>query len=892
MLRMIQSTNAARARSYYSSADYYSEGQELAGVWRGKGAGRLGLEGDVRPDDWDALCDHRNPATGLPLTQRRKTDRSVGYDFNFHAPKSVSLLYSLSEDPRILDAFKDAVDRTMQDMEAEMQTRVRSKGQNEDRTTGNMLWGEFVHLTARPVGGVPDPHLHAHCFVFNATWDSQEDRWKAGQFRGLKRDAPYFEAVFHSRLSGNLAELGMPIERTRKGWEIGGLAEPMLRKFSRRTAQIEKVAREKGITDDAVKDELGATTRERKQKHLTMDQLREEWRGRLTPDEESALARTMQQSRNEDRGTDRGSRQEREQVATDAVRSAADHCFERSSVMPERRVLAEALKRSIGTPHQASVAEVTRAFERHGFITAEREGRRMVTTREVLGEERRMLEFAREGRGTCAPLMSSDPNHRFTREWLNDGQRRAVLHVLGSRDRVTIVRGAAGVGKTSMMLETVEAIESGGRRVLTFAPSADASRGVLRNEGFAEADTVARLLQDQRLQQQARGQVVWIDEAGLLGTRTMRDVFDLAERLDARVVLSGDVRQHGSVERGAALRLLEDEGGLRPAEIKEIQRQKGTYKQAVKALSEERTAEGFKALDAMGWVKEVPEEERDRTLAGEYVRSIKEGKTALVVSPTHREGDRITGTIRAELKAAGKVGKADREVSTLIDTKLTESERRDPTSYSREDVLVFHQNAAGGFQRGQRVAVSELSELPLDQAARFSVFRPGSIGVAPGDTLRVTKNGTTADGAHRLNNGALYKVRRFTPKGDLVLANGWTVAKDYGHLAHGYVVTSHASQGKTVDRVFIGQSSQSFAASSREQFYVSVSRGREKAVVYTDDRHALMEAVGRTDERLSATELVTSKARKARVRTVLRQYEAARRPADRPRTIERERELA
>src|ERR1700685_3742658 len=71
--------------------------------------------------------------------------------------------------------------------------RVRKGGRNENRVTGNMAWGEFIHLTARPIAGVPDPHLHAHGFVFNTTVDEQEQAWKAGQFRDLKRDAPYFE---------------------------------------------------------------------------------------------------------------------------------------------------------------------------------------------------------------------------------------------------------------------------------------------------------------------------------------------------------------------------------------------------------------------------------------------------------------------------------------------------------------------------------------------------------------------------------------------------------------------------------------------------------------------------------------------------------------------------
>ncbi len=99
---------------------------------------------------------------------------------------------------------------------------------------------------------------------------------------------------------------------------------------------------------------------------------------------------------------------------------------------------------------------------------------------------------------------------------------------------------------------------------------------------------------------------------------------------------------------------------------------------------------------------------------------------------------------------------------------------------------------------------------------------------------------------------------------DILLDNGWRVAKDFGHLDYGYVVTSHASQGKTFDRVFVGQSSASLPASSREQFYVSCSRGRESVTVYCDDKAALLEAVSRTDDRLTPTELLTPSARRAR----------------------------
>ena len=73
-----------------------------------------------------------------------------------------------------------------------------------------------------------------------------------------------------------------------------------------------------------------------------------------------------------------------------------------------------------------------------------------------------------------------------------------------------------------------EGIEAAGHRVLALAPSAEASRGVLREAGFADAETVARFLVDERLQQEARDGVLLIDEASLLGTRTLARVFDLA----------------------------------------------------------------------------------------------------------------------------------------------------------------------------------------------------------------------------------------------------------------------------------------------------------------------------------------------------------------------------
>lgn len=844
MLRVTQSSSAARAKSYYSTADYYTEGQELVGHWRGRGAARLKLSGVINRADWDLLCENRQPETGEPLTARRKSERRVGYDFNFHCPKSVSLLYGLTQDDRILHAFRESVDATMEDIESEAKARVRRGGKNEDRLTGNLAWGEFVHFTARPEDGVPDPHLHAHCFVFNGTFDQQEHRWKAAQFGDIKRDAPYFEAVFHSRLARRLEELGLDTQRTATGWELRGIAPETLGKFSRRTARIERLARERGITNPDAKAELGAQTRSGKAKELSMHDLDGLWRSRMTAQEAAALDSLTRRIGRDSIGED-------DRAAVDAVERAMAHSFERSSVLAERTLQAEALRQGIGVASRDTIERLAAA---QPLIRASRDGRRLVTTREVLEEETRMLAFARDGRGSCRPISSG--KRKFQREWLNSEQKAAVAHVLESRDRVVLIRGAAGTGKTTMMQEAREAVEGAGFRVFAFAPSADAGRGVLREAGFESADTVARLLADQKLQAELQGSVIWIDEAGLVGTRTMCQVFDLADRQNARVVLSGDRRQHGSVERGAALRLLEEEAGLRPAEIREIQRQKDQYKAVVKDLSEDRTAAGFRRLDQLGWIREVSDEDRYKAIADEYLNAINTGKTALVVSPTHSEGDRITQEIRSRLRSENRLGQESRELAQLVPTNMTLGQRLDPTSYQPDDVLIFHQNAKG-HRKGERIVVG-LGRPPLDQAARFSVYRQRRIDLSTGDRVRITRNGMTADGGHRMNNGDLHTIKGFAPGGDLVLENGWIVPKDYGHVSHGLVVTSHASQGKTFDRVIVGQSSQSFPASSREQFYVSASRGRERVVVFTDDKAELLHAVSRSDERLSGTELLES----------------------------------
>ncbi len=456
MLRFHQSESASDAKRYYTQqADYYLDsGQETVGLWGGKAAALLGLSGTVDKPSFDRLCDNVHPLTGERLTARTRKDRTVGNDMTFDCPKSVSVLYELTNDDRIRDAFRLSVQETMRELEAEAKTRVRKNGADSDRTTGNLVWASFYHSCSRPEDGVPDMNMHAHCFTFNSTWDSEEKRWKAVQFQDLRRDAPYWEAAFQQRLATRLAGLGFDVQRKGRYFELEGVPASVVKKFSRRTERIEQEAREKGITDPKEKSELGAKTRQKKAKDLSLEQLRDEWEARLTPGEFDSLA-ALWKAANQEEGTKPPAMSARQALAF-----AADHCFERRSSVPVKVLLSEALRHGVGA---FDVADAWRDLELDGRFTAEVDGQLMVASQDVLAEEQRLIKLAADGR---ALLPALNPLRVIADKRLNDGQRGAVQHLLNSRDRISMVIGDAGVGKTTALTEAVQGAGAAGVGVI------------------------------------------------------------------------------------------------------------------------------------------------------------------------------------------------------------------------------------------------------------------------------------------------------------------------------------------------------------------------------------------------------------------------------------------
>ena len=216
------------------------------------------------------------------------------------------------------------------------------------------------------------------------------------------------------------------------------------------------------------------------------------------------------------------------------------------------------------------------------------------------------------------------------------------------------------------------------------------------------------------------------------------------------------------------MRLLQSEAGLNVAHVQEVQRQKGRYKQAVEAVSlgdevlDPKTGitgmlNGFDLLDRMGKIKEIASEDRYSVLASRYLKAIKRGRSTLVVSPTHAEGQLVTGEIRDRLRESGAIGREEVGVQQLRSLNLTDAQKGDGSSYDDADLIVqFHQNVSGGFKRGERYLV-ELGEadqpvlrnvdggpakpLPRQHSDRFDVYRRETVQFAKGDKVRFSLGG-------------------------------------------------------------------------------------------------------------------------------------------------------
>ena len=147
---MLRISTLKSASDYYTQSltkgDYYSEQAEITGLWCGLGASRLGIFGKIEKAQFNRLCSGSHPLTGDQLSSRIGSTRREAYDFTFSVPKSVSVLSAVAGDEvssLIQGQIVEAMKYTMEQVEANIQTRIRDSGRNDNRVTGNIVYGYF-----------------------------------------------------------------------------------------------------------------------------------------------------------------------------------------------------------------------------------------------------------------------------------------------------------------------------------------------------------------------------------------------------------------------------------------------------------------------------------------------------------------------------------------------------------------------------------------------------------------------------------------------------------------------------------------------------------------------------------------------------------------------------
>jgi conjugative relaxase-like TrwC/TraI family protein len=874
--------NLKNAQEYFEEhlcvGDYYNEEQRVAGEWTGLGSERLGFSGKVRADDFLRLCENQHPATGETLTQRLNTTRTedgenaangrIFYDFTFSPPKSVSLAGFLGKDERILEAHARAVKATIRQFEAFAATRVRTSGAQSDRFTGNFAAALFTHDTSRAL----DPHLHTHCIVFNATFDPVENRWKALQNYELLRARKFAENAYYHELARELQTFGYRIRnRARGDFQIEGVSDELCERFSKRHAEIDralaKLLQEKpeiaGGDVMAIRRLIATAERARKQRDLSRAELLELWESQLTRGERQAISRLRHQS------TQSPSDEKRMSLA-DAVQWADEHLFDRNSVVLECQVWQEALGRARGEGF--SVSELTDFTRRRGYIRDEaRPGE--VTMRDVLLREWEIVQTAKEGVAACHPLVA---NPRPVRAILDNEQCKALDALLSSTNAVSVFRGGAGTGKSYVLRELVQQLRESGRRVVVLAPQRQQVVD-MEKAGLPSPSTVANFLLKGQL---VTGAIVVVDEAGQIGGRQMLDLLRLARERNARVILSGDTRQHGAVEASDALLAIERHSGVRPVELHKIRRQDPAlghdyderrritqYRKAIESAAAGKVGESFGRLDKMGAVVACGLGDQADKLADEYLRIAEQDASAVVVSQTWAEVHRVNSRVRDALKAKGLLGVNDTVVQALDRLDLTNAQKRDARFYPEGAVVVFNQKIreaepgakgklAGIVKAGVLVEVGgrfvTVSNKMID---RISVCLPRECPVTAGDRLHLKANGRLVAGG-RVTNGELVAVKSVRADGGIELMDGRVLDKEFREFLPGYAVTSYGSQGKTVDYVLFSDSTIK-AATNAQQWYVTISRGRRGIRIFTPDKEQLRENVTRSGHRPLALELAS-----------------------------------
>jgi conjugative relaxase-like TrwC/TraI family protein len=881
-------TSAAQAASYYEADDYYAEGGLAPSEWLGNGAQALKLSGPVDREQFAQLLAGHVGDQDLGTMRDGAWEHRPGWDVTFSAPKSLSIIAEVAGDRRLVAAHERAVRTALELAETHFAaTRIREDGVVRREATGNLVIASFRHGTSRAL----DPQLHSHNIILNMTRD------EAGQWRSLEPRAFYqmqkqMGAIYRQELAAEVQRLGYEIERGKEStFEIAGIAGTTLEAFSQRSAAIEARLVERGkirSEASAAEKQIAALDTRMAKEAVPHAELIAEWREAANAagwDEQARrnlIAKAEARAHVSAIGADQDFA--RELAADRAVAQGASMLGERQSVFSTTGLHEAAGRFGMGRVGHSEIAAAIARSEKTGALQSreylDRRGAAFegFTTAANIANETTMLRLEEQARRQVEPILSPIAAARAVAQaerrsaidgnaW-NDEQRTATQQILASRNRVLGLQGAAGTAKTSTVLATIaREAEARGIQVTALAPTASAAQ-VLGEALDSRADTLARhLLAPGRPTAKER---LWIvDEASLISTADAAKLLGLAESHRARVLLVGDTAQLGSVEAGAAFAQLQG-AGMETARLTHILRQTNEHaKAAVEASLAGDAKKALAALDSGGGriIEQGTREARFAQIAQDYARlDTKERRKALVIEPSREGRDTLTQQIRHALAERGQLHGPTITAPRLVSKDITRAEAKDPHSYAIGDMIRFAKDYAdknvskAQAYRATGVDTAKAAILLTDEtgrtidwrlrqwgAAQSQTFTTETIELRAGDKMQFTRN----DRALGRVNGQQSEIIAIDPNtrsATVRLARGKieTLKLDdprNQHIAHSYVATAFAAQGRTAERTFIHAESTAKHLIDQKSFYVALSRAKETTALYTDNRTKLVAAI-------------------------------------------------
>ena len=618
----------------YGEEDYYSERGEVPGRWVGRGAGLLGLAGQLDGDEFASVLSGVAPASGERL--RRANGRIDGLDFTFSAPKSVSVLWALAGaeiTDAVAAAHEDAVGAVLEYLEREAVRSRRGRNGVEVLDGDGLVAAAFRHRTSR----AGDPQLHTHVVIANTTRCGDDGVWRALDARHLYAHAQAAGYLYQAELRHRLSDrLGVEWGAVENGCADLAAAPPaVLDEFSRRRRQIADAARVAGDDSIRARRRFAITTRSAKDPQVDPETLAVDWRNRAAihaVDEVAVTAccvpglRSAHASHTTARDLD----------AATLARRLTEHTttFDRRDVLVQ---LAQHAQRGATIAELEDHAEQFLSDPAVVAVGVALTGVRY-TSVELLTVEHDLLENAEarrnEGVAVCHPVASLDDS-----SGLSDEQRTMVERITTDGAGVSVVVGAAGTGKTFALAAARDTWQAAGFQVLGCTLAARAAAELQHSTGIPSSSLELLLSALDRPHSPGLPgcSVVVVDEATMVGTRKLARLLDHARADHAKIVLVGDHHQLPEIEAGGAFAALAER--LDAIQLRDNRRQHDPHERAT--ATEFRDGDPHLALELLATNQRLhhhrsTDDARDQ-IVSDWFDATLDGHQTIMLAPTRAD---------------------------------------------------------------------------------------------------------------------------------------------------------------------------------------------------------------------------------------------------------------